>query len=234
VTFLDDDDVLTPDRLDVALAGLQRASVALCLVAFMGRTGKGSPRILEGDMSKTILDGLTPNVGAAAIERSVVPLFDERFRALQDVEWWLRLAQAQRFATEPEVCYLFRIHDGVRHGNGMEARIGFRLRLLDKHSEYFRNHPRALAFQWKRLGLNASTLGAQGVARRAFLITLRIRLDASSFWHLARAMRPSTMSASDLGVSTRSAGRRRGLTLIASSGALDPQERSTAGSVSST
>ena len=196
VTFLDDDDLLTPDRLELALRGLARAPVAVCWSRYLDLRGDGRGRILEGDVRHTILDGIAPHTGRTALPRELAPRFDERFRGSEDVEWWLRLAQLAPVATVPRVGYLVRRHAGVRHTKGVGVRIRDRLRLLEMYPEYFDAHPRAAAFAWKRVGLMAQREHDHGAARRAFARSLRLRPEIRAAWHLARSLpRRSTVSA---------------------------------------
>jgi glycosyltransferase involved in cell wall biosynthesis len=192
VTFLDDDDILTPDRLERALPSLQRAAVAVCWVGYLGASdSSGRHRRLDGYVGDVILDHLTPNVGAAVVHRSVIPQFDERFLAIEDVEWWLRLCQLAPVTTVPHVGYLWRRHAGPRHLNSSRARIRFRHLLLEVHRDYFRSHPRAAAFQYRRSGLIALQLGACSEARRYLGQSIALRPDPHTAWHLLRAVRPS-------------------------------------------
>ena len=191
VTFLDDDDVYTSDRLRLALEGLRRAPVALCLRATMSGVPSGN-RDLSGDVRDVILDGLTPHVGQVAVERARIPTFDPRYMASADVDWWLRLAHAEPVATVHEVGMRYRFHDGPRNRNGLRVRMQASLQLLDAHAEYFATHPRAAGFRWKRIGLMALRLGEERLARAAFLRSLRARPQLSTSWHLVRSMRPAS------------------------------------------
>lgn len=193
LAFLDDDDEFTPDRLEMALEGLTSAPIALCWRGATGRAEEGN-RSLNGQVYDVILDGLTPQLGQVALERSIAPEFDERFAAVCDVEWLLRLVQHHAVRTVPRVGLVYRLHSGVRHGNGVEARVrGSRL-LLNKHARYFQEHPRAAAFRWKRIGLLAHQLGDHALARAAFTRSLWLRPEVRAAWHLARSMRPSRTS----------------------------------------
>ena len=189
VAFLDDDDLFEPDRLELALAGFERADVALCWTQFVD----GAPhhgRQLEGDVRNTILDDLVPHVGATAVRRSIVPRFDERVRCCEDLDWWLRLAQAAPVATTPRYGHRFRRHSGTRHRKTAEDRVEARTRILAWHDGYFTDHPRARSFQWKRIGLYAVSAGHYRTARHAFAQSLRARAQPSTAWHLVRSLRP--------------------------------------------
>ncbi|MCA1727200.1 MAG: glycosyltransferase family 2 protein [Actinobacteria bacterium] len=189
LVFCDDDDLMTPDRLEIALEGLARAPVSVCWNRYHDAPDPAGKPLLEGDVRDVILDHMAPHVGRTALERSIVPTFDERFDALEDVEWWLRLATRAQVATVPKVGYLVRRHGGERHRTGIEARVEARQRLLEMYAEYFRDHPHAEAFQQLRLGLTALDAGDLELARRAFARSFRLKRDPKTLWHLARAAR---------------------------------------------
>jgi glycosyltransferase involved in cell wall biosynthesis len=188
IAFLDDDDLYTSERLAIALKGLARAPVAICWSGFVHEPyGRG--RWLEGNVSATILDGLTPSLGATALHRDVVCRFDERLQGTEDVEWWLRLAQRAPVATEAMIGHLFRSHAGTRNRNSLSVRIDENIKLFRLHENYFRAHRRATAFRWKRVGLIALSLGRSRDALRAFARSLRYRPAPKTVWHLLRSLR---------------------------------------------
>jgi glycosyltransferase involved in cell wall biosynthesis len=192
VAFLDDDDLYTPDRLALGLEGVGRAPVAVCWVRFVDETTKRTQgRRLEGDVSDTILDGLTPSLGAVTLARELAPTFDERLDNLEDVDWWLRTAMAHRFTTVPRVGYLFRRHPGARHRTDAASRVADNLRFLEREAAYFERHPRAAALRWKRVGLLAEVAGDRRQARRAFVRALRHRPSPAIVRHLLRSLRPA-------------------------------------------
>ena len=187
IAFLDDDDTYTRNRLAMVREVLGRADVAVCW-----RQGVNDPPFrqppLEGDVSDVILDRLTPSPGQITVARSVAPLFDERFPAVEDVDWLLRLAGRASFATVPEVGYLVRRHSGPRVNHGTQARMAASRQLLEKHAAYFAVHPAAAAFRWKRIGLMAAQLGRTREARHAFRRSLRLHPEPRTAWHLARQL----------------------------------------------
>ena len=191
LVFCDDDDVMTLDRLEIALEGLERGPVSVCWNRYMDAPEPaGKPR-LEGDVRHVILDHMAPHVGRTAVERAIAPTFDERFNALEDAEWWLRLATRALVATVPRVGYLVRRHPGPRHRTGARDRVEGRQLLLELYREYFDEHPRAEAFQQMRLGLTALDAGDAKLARRSFRRSFTLKRDPKLLWHLARATRPS-------------------------------------------
>jgi glycosyltransferase involved in cell wall biosynthesis len=194
VMFLDDDDLFAPDRLELAVAGFDRADVSLCWTRWID--GGPSPgRMLDGDVRDTILDDLVPHVGATAVRRAVVPRFDERVRCCEDLDWWLRLAQIGPVTTTQTHGHLFRRHTGARYRKTAADRVEARTRILGWHEQYFAGHPAARSFQWKRIGLYAVSAGDYRTARHAFARSLRARAHPSTAWHLVRSIRPDDAGA---------------------------------------
>jgi hypothetical protein len=169
VTFLDDDDLYTPERLAMTLEGFARASVVICQSRIFGAE-RDTPRLLrrlEGDVSDVIREQLTPNIGQTAVERSEMVPFDERLRASADVEWWIRMAQRAHVTSVSGVGLVRRLHTGGRHGNDHRARVDALIRILEIQAEYFAAHPRAAAFQWQRIGVKALRIGDHRTAMKA-------------------------------------------------------------------
>jgi glycosyltransferase involved in cell wall biosynthesis len=189
VTFLDDDDLYTTDRLALGLRGVGREPVAVCWVRFVDEaTKRQQGRRLEGDVFDTILDGLTPSLGAVTLARELAPAFDERLDNLEDVDWWLRAARAHRFTTVPRVGYLFRRHAGARHRTDAASRVADNLRFLEREGAYFERHPRAAALRWKRVGLLAEAAGDRRQARTAFARAVRRRPSPATVKHFLRSL----------------------------------------------
>jgi glycosyltransferase involved in cell wall biosynthesis len=187
LTFLDDDDVFTCDRLRIALDGLERAPIAVCYRG--GLDGSvGGNRNLEGQVHDSIVDAMTPQMGQVAVERERAPLFDTGFEALTDVDWWMRASAGMPVATVPEVGIRYRTHSGPRNRNGIEARVVGSLLLLRTYEDYFTARPRAAAFRWKRIGIMANSLGDRRLARAALLKSLRLRADARGLKHLMTSL----------------------------------------------
>lgn len=199
VAFLDDDDLFTPDRLEIALEGLERAPVAVCWNGYLRENRRHRNikrnRVLEGDIQAVIMDHMPPHLGTTALRREAAIRFDERFDAIEDVEWWLRLARQAHVATVPRVGYLFRKHPEPRGRTGWHAHVRGSVLALGLHEEYFRSHPAAAAFRWSRIGVAAGRSGDYRLARKAFATALTLRPDAANAWHLLRSLRRSTARA---------------------------------------
>ena len=187
VTFLDDDDLYTPDRLALAVEGLARGPLTHCWIQYVDAPA-GRNRVLDGEVGPQILDGLTPHLGTVAVARAIAVPFDERFLAAEDVEWWLRMAQRTPMNTVPRIGYLLRRHGQPRHRIDLTTRVRSRLLLMEVHAGYFAAHPAAAAFQWKRIGLMAGDLGDFALARAAFARSFRLHPQVNTLWHLLRAV----------------------------------------------
>ena len=158
VTFLDDDDVFTPDRLQLALDGLRQAPIALCWKAALLTGDLRWCRTLIGPIAGLILEGPVPQLGSAAVRRDLVLPMEPSMRASEDVEWWLRMSEIGDVYTVPQVGYLIRDHQGVRLRDNVELRLEERLHLLSMHAMYFQDHPRAASYQWRRAAGLAGSL----------------------------------------------------------------------------
>jgi glycosyltransferase involved in cell wall biosynthesis len=196
VTFLDDDDTFTPDRLELALEGLRQSPLAICWRKGSDGSTAGN-RFLEGRVYDSILDTLTPHLGQVAVDRRIASSFDERFVANEDVEWWLRIAASAPVTTISRIGLVYRSHSGPRHRTSLAERIRCSSLLLSVHEKYFTAHPAAAAFRWKRIGLMSRSLGMYGTARRAFLRSLRLHPEPQTAWHLVRSLRRSTRASQD-------------------------------------
>ncbi len=125
VTFLDDDDLYLPDRLEIALEGLERAPIVVCWSRWMGEPGRPG-RTLDGDVSTVIAANLVPHLGTTTLERSVAKRFDEAFDAA-------RMSTGGLLRRETVVSPRFRalrtsFVDTERHGTEMISTPEFAVR----------------------------------------------------------------------------------------------------------
>ncbi len=196
VAFLDDDDLWTPDRLEHAASAHEHSPVVVCGQGTLGEPlPAAASRMLEGDVRDTILDGITPHLGATSVERAATLTFDERYRGSEDVDWWLRTAQQSRVAAAPGIGLLYRRHDAPRPGTGRADRIRGAQLLLAEHADWFDAHPHAHAFRLKRMGLLALQAGDRSLARRCFGRALRLHPEARTAWHALRSFAPQPAGA---------------------------------------
>jgi glycosyltransferase involved in cell wall biosynthesis len=190
LAFLDDDDVWVPERLALAREAHRRAPVTICWQTTLGAPAEPTGRILDGDVSATILEGMIPHLGTTTVERTIAPRFDERYEASDDVEWWLRVAQQHAVATTPKVGLQYRVHATPRARTGQLNRIVDARRLFDEHADYFRRHPKAKAFRLKRMGLSALRVHDRKLALQCFAGSMRLHPEPRTAWHALRALAP--------------------------------------------
>ena len=190
VAFLDDDDRYAPERLALGLRGLDRAPVAVCGARFLDQPGRHVRR-LDGDVADSILDSYTPCLGATTVRRDSLELFDERWLAVEDVDWWWRTAQRHPVVTVDDIGYLVRRHDGPRGANGMAARLRENVAFIDEHRAWFARHRRARAFRLRRAAAMATTVGDPRLARRLLARSLQAHPSARTAWQLRRCLGPT-------------------------------------------
>jgi glycosyltransferase involved in cell wall biosynthesis len=189
LAFLDDDDIWLPDRLLTAHDAHARAPVAVCWQSTLGAPAPTAPgRSLEGRVDDTILDDITPHLGATSIELARAPKFDERYDTCEDVDWWLRVTADRPVTTIRSVGLAYRTHQGPRDRTGADRRVAGAQMLLREHGDWFAAHPRAKAFRLKRLGLAALSAGDRALARRSFTASFRLRPEPRTAWHALRAI----------------------------------------------
>ncbi len=194
LTFLDDDDRYTPERLELAAAGLARAPVAVCWTRWFDpadpttRPGPARGRWLVGNVSDTILDSTTPHLGATAVAAEAMVPFDVRYRALEDVEWWLRMAEQSSVDTIAALGCEIRRHGGARaNQTDVASRMQPNQQLLDERAAWFARHPRARAFRWSRMGAMAVAAGKPTRARQAYLTSMQAYPTVAAGRGLVRA-----------------------------------------------
>lgn len=124
ITFLDADDLWTPDKLELQLAALKHhpeAGVAYSWTYYMDEQGKsvhvGSPVFFEGNVYAKLLignfldSGSNPLIRREAIES--VGEFDPTLKSCEDWEYWLRLAYRWHFVVVPKPQIFYRQTSGA-------------------------------------------------------------------------------------------------------------------------
>jgi glycosyltransferase involved in cell wall biosynthesis len=124
ITFLDADDLWTPDKLELQLAALKHhpeAGVAYSWTYYMDEQGKsvhvGSPVFFEGNVYAKLLignfldSGSNPLIRREAIES--VGEFDPTLKSCEDWEYWLRLAARWSFVVVPKAQIFYRQTSGA-------------------------------------------------------------------------------------------------------------------------
>jgi glycosyltransferase involved in cell wall biosynthesis len=201
VTFLDDDDAYTPERLALGVQAARPGTLAVCQIWTLGvpiggdeklvaNLGRNENRPLEGRVGDVILDGLPPHLGQVTVERSAFQPFEPRFKTAEDIEWWLRVTQSLPLVTVPEVGYLKRRHQTARLNYQHQVRIDSNLLLLQEHADWFARHPRAAARRWRSQAIFAGRMGDRTTARDALRRSWKLDRRPSTLAALARTYLP--------------------------------------------
>jgi glycosyltransferase involved in cell wall biosynthesis len=124
ITFLDADDLWTPDKLELQLAALQQhpeAGVAYSWTHYMNDKGEsfhaGKPVLYEGNVYGKLLienfldSGSNPLIRRQAIDS--VGEFDPTLKSCEDWEYWLRLAARWDFVVVPKSQIFYRQSSGA-------------------------------------------------------------------------------------------------------------------------
>lgn len=182
VIFLDDDDLLPPQRLEIAARGIGDAPMhAMAREKF---AANGTSSIVDrpafaGDLRKEFPYGEGvgdhPRTGQVVHRRETLLQFDPSLRRAQDSEWWIRMADSAIFVWSPEVGVRIRVHDGVRHHKTDSVFTARRL-IAQRHG------PTSSRLQRSSLYRAVAIAGAKsGHAREAAAWSLRSFLALPSF-----------------------------------------------------
>ncbi|MCO8127436.1 glycosyltransferase family 2 protein [Acidimicrobiia bacterium EGI L10123] len=184
VTFLDDDDLLVPDRLAMTVPHLDRAPIVLCWTNYLGEPARHGRR-LSGPVQGELLASTIPHMGSAVIRRDILQPLDPTFAALEDVEWWLRMSRYPVHTVE-QVGYLLRRHEGPRVGYGLRERANAAEQLIRAHEGHFDQYPKAAAYRWLWSGGVLERLGDLQDASNAYTRSIRARPSVRALRGLIR------------------------------------------------
>lgn len=124
ITFLDADDLWTPDKLELQLFALQQhpeAGIAYSWTQFMDDKGQyfhgGNSVFFEGNVYTHLLLGNFLDSGSNVMIRreaiESVGNFDPTLASCEDWEYWLRLAARWPFVVVPKPQILYRLSSGA-------------------------------------------------------------------------------------------------------------------------
>lgn len=190
VAFLDDDDAWRAGRLANALKGHSLGDLVVCSSNTLPPTARRQRGRVKrrGGAHGWVLDKTTPPLGSTSVARALCLAFDERYRAAEDLDWWLRTsARISSIVFTPEDDWLWRSHHGTRHDLGAAARIEGSRQLLRENQAYFDSHRRALAFRHLRIGIMSLGAGDHSTAQRSALQSMGRWPSVSATALLARA-----------------------------------------------
>ncbi|MEJ5913730.1 glycosyltransferase family 2 protein [Pseudokineococcus sp. 1T1Z-3] len=191
VLWLDDDDVLLPHAVRVALAAVAASTLpppvaALSGIEVVDEAGRVSSRRLPPDAlargAHFFLEG--PVAGRSyntkqtlLVERDValgVGGFDPTFRSRVHTDFFLRLNPVCSLQGVPEVTYRLLVHSGPRVSGDPGLRQRSHAQLLERHREAFAAHPRAQAAFCLEHARHSWANGQRSAALRAVARAVRV------------------------------------------------------------
>lgn len=153
ISFIDADDLWTPDKLESQLKALQenpKAAVVYSWTDWIDESsqslGKGSHNTQNGEvLAQLLLNDFVANGSNCLIKMQAfreVGGFDETLTAVEDWDMWLRLAERYQFVAVPSPQVLYRVTSNSMSFNvwGMEAAS---LRIIEKA---FASAPQSLQY----------------------------------------------------------------------------------------
>jgi glycosyltransferase involved in cell wall biosynthesis len=146
--FLDDDDMLTPDRLKMAvedMSGARSHAAGVELFWPDGSAQRYAAKYFEGDLRRTFNRGPHPCMGQVVHHREDIVTFGD-LRVSQDTEWWLRMEHAAFFSWSPEIGLRVRRHPEKRSGVAHDSRYYSRREIARIHRQSLDRRARARVY----------------------------------------------------------------------------------------
>jgi glycosyltransferase involved in cell wall biosynthesis len=181
VLFLDDDDLLAPDRVRDGVLGIAEARMHAARTTI-------STRRYEGDMRATLLHGHVPYTGQVLFRREDLVQFDPTLRVGEDTEWWIRMRDRAIFAWSDNVGVTIRGHDGPRLGVSDDVRAACRAAIMTRHWDEL--DPAARAYFANRAGSGALLAGRRVEAARFAARSLSAKFNPLALKILFRSLTP--------------------------------------------
>ena len=159
ITFLDDDDMYLPNKLELQVMALEKKPEAGWVSGYAYSCHiDDAGNILDKKLVKTqahggnvfddlILDNYIPSV-SAMVRREVLEKvggFDENMPAGQDLDLWLRVAAVSELVVVEAPLIYQCIHKGERVTRSPEKKLKAYELIIEKNSEYMKSHPKAKA-----------------------------------------------------------------------------------------
>ncbi|MGF1514131.1 MAG: glycosyltransferase family 2 protein [Elainellaceae cyanobacterium] len=218
VTYLDDDDRLTPNMAEVSLSALESTTVSppvgvISAIQKVNEHGEQLstriPPALRPKGKHFFLEPLESGHSyntkqTLVVERDVVlgiGGWDETFRSRVHSEFFLRLNPACTLIGLPVVTYYLLSHTGARVSGNPKLRQESFNRLIEKHRQAFESHPEMFADFIYKHALTSQQIGQRKAALSHLLWALRLQPG-----HISKAAVHSALS--------RLAERLRGLPAV--------------------
>lgn len=184
--FLDDDDLYTPDRLEIADEGLRHSPATACSKIFVNPDWSVERSATED--VRLFMGARWLHVGQMAVRRDIAPRFDPRLWAAEDHDWAIQTVLRAYPWPVDRIGYIVRGSKDPRPIERRDPQLLFDAwaSMFSYRSDFFATRPDLLAWQWKRLGGELLSSNRR-LARRAFLNSLTKRPTLRTAYHLLRA-----------------------------------------------
>ena len=152
VSFLDDDDVWLPHKLESQINVFKRSKENICLVysgfVFYDDYGNEWGEHIPKNEGKVFLDLLwenSPFSGSASnpmLDRKIVKtfLYDEKILCGEDWELYVRLSEKYPVATDKNICVKIRQHSGPRLGQNVLGALKLERKIYFKYKTLMENN----------------------------------------------------------------------------------------------
>lgn len=187
ISFLDDDDIWLPCKLEKQLEVFERGDKDLSLVyggfvkinAAGKKVGIHKP-VLRGNILRELLwqkDDFTGSASNPMIKKSVIDNlggYDEQVTTGEDWELYLRLAEKDKIDFTSEFVALIRTHSGPRLGDKLEETAQLEIKVLQRYGYIFDTAKRLKSFYNQKLGGKYIRIGQVGKGRAYILNAIRL------------------------------------------------------------
>jgi|CXWL01.1.fsa_nt_gi glycosyltransferase involved in cell wall biosynthesis len=191
VLFLDDDDLITPRRLERGVETIGRNPMHAMGVAMMASDRTLAIRRdlrFDGDLTETLHRGVLPSTGQTLFRRDCCVQFDPSLRLMEDVEWWVRMRDQAVFSWSDDVGLIIRVHDGVRPDIAGLTRHRAREMVIARHKSELAGDPASLAYHLRRAGSAAYLANRRFTAAKHAARSVMVRPSRSAFGLLGRSL----------------------------------------------
>lgn len=159
IAFLDSDDEWLPDKVEKQIecfsTDSQIAMVYTGLEVYDGNTVVSEPAQPSEDLYEELLRwNVIGSTSSCMVKKKVlieVGKFDEKLRARQDLDMWLRIAKRHKIAAIPEPLVRFHTDNNDRISTNLENQISGAIYFINKHYHALSQYPYALARNYLRL-----------------------------------------------------------------------------------
>jgi glycosyltransferase involved in cell wall biosynthesis len=191
ITFLDADDLWTPDKLELQLAALKQHPEAGVAYSWTCNIKEGEcihyvKPVFEGNVYENLLlcnfisNGSNPLIRREAIES--VGEFDTTLKSSEDRDYWLRIAARWHFIVVPKAQILYRLSSSSK-SNNLERMKQASLMALEKA---FRAAPPELQYLKNQSFSNVSQYYAEVYLRNINNNTIEVNRVIQNLWTAVR------------------------------------------------